>query len=120
MLSGILTLGGTILGTSRDKSHKMPMRGKNVDMTDVTVENYYKNHLDVLVCLGGGGTLKNAYRLSKKGLNIITLPEIPYTIDKLAESILERVSRGKLFSPIIPGSSVPGTWKPVLVTDCLR
>lgn len=167
MLSGILTLGGTILGTSRDKPHKMPMGGKKVDMTDVIVENYYKNHLDALVCLGGGGTIKNAYRLSQQGLNIITLPktidndivgtdvtfgfdtalgiavdaidrlhstasshhriifveimghrvgwlalgaglaggadaillpEIPYTTDKLAESILERVSRGKRFS----------------------
>ncbi|MFH0758605.1 MAG: ATP-dependent 6-phosphofructokinase [Bacteroidota bacterium] len=167
MLSGILTLGGTILGTSRDKPHKMPMGGKEVDMTDVIVENYHKNHLDVLVCLGGGGTIKNAYKLSQKGCNIITLPktidndivgtdvtfgfdtalgiaveaidrlhstasshhriiiveimghkvgwlalgaglaggadailipEIPYTIDRLAESILERVSRGKRFS----------------------
>src|SRR5210317_280373 len=78
MLSGILTLGGTILGTSRDKPHKMPMGGKIVDMTDVIVENYYKNHLDVLVCMGGGGTLKNAYRLSQAGCNIITLPK---TID---------------------------------------
>ncbi len=77
-LSGILTLGGTILGTSRDKPHRMPMGGKIVDMTDVIVENYYKNHLDVLICLGGGGTQKNAYRLSQKGLNIITLPK---TID---------------------------------------
>lgn len=169
MLSGILTLGGTILGTSRDKPHKMPMGGKKVDMTDVIFENYHKNHLDVLVCLGGGGTLENAYRLAEKGLNIITLPktidndilgtdvtfgfdtalgiavdaidrlhstasshhriiiveimghrvgwlalgagiaggadaillpEIPYTIDNLAESILERVSRGKRFSII--------------------
>jgi len=77
-LSGILTIGGTILGTSRDKPHKMPMGGKTVDMTDVIVENYHKNHLEVLVCLGGGGTLKNAYHLSKQGLNIITLPK---TID---------------------------------------
>lgn len=169
MLSGILTLGGTILGTSRDKPHKMPMGGKYVDMTDVIVENYHKNHLDVLVCLGGGGTLKNAFRLSQAGCNIITLPktidndimgtdvtfgfdtalgiavdaidrlhstasshhriiiaeimghrvgwlalgagvaggadailipEIPYTMDKLADSILERVSRGKRFSII--------------------
>ena len=77
-LSGILTLGGTILGTSRDKPHRMPMGGKIVDMTDVIVENYHKNHLDALICLGGGGTQKNAYRLSQKGLNIITLPK---TID---------------------------------------
>jgi 6-phosphofructokinase 1 len=133
----------------------------------VIVENYHKNHLDVLLCLGGGGTMKNAYRLSKAGCNIIHLPktidndvvgtdvtfgfdtalgiavdaidrlhstasshhriiiveimghrvgwlalgaglaggadailipEIPYTIEKLAESILDRVSRGKRFS----------------------
>ncbi|RMH74220.1 MAG: 6-phosphofructokinase [Gemmatimonadetes bacterium] len=77
-LSGILTLGGTLLGTSRDKPHKMPVGRKLMDMTDVAVENYHKQHLDVLVCLGGGGTQKNAFRLHKKGLNIITLPK---TID---------------------------------------
>lgn len=78
ILSGILTLGGTILGTSRDKPHKMNVGTKVLDMTDVIVENYHKNHLDVLVCLGGGGTLKNAHRLSQRGLNVITLPK---TID---------------------------------------
>lgn len=77
-LSGILTLGGTILGTSRDKPHKMPIGGKIMDMTDVIAENYHKQHLDCLVCLGGGGTMKNAYQLMKKGLNVITLPK---TID---------------------------------------
>jgi 6-phosphofructokinase 1 len=78
MLSGILTQGGTILGTSRDKPHRMPVGGKIVDVTDVIVDNYHKHHLDVLVCLGGGGTQKNAFRLAEKGLNIITLPK---TID---------------------------------------
>ena len=58
-LSGILTVGGTILGTSRDKPHKMKVGGKTQDMTDVIVENYHANHLDTLVCLGGGGTQKN-------------------------------------------------------------
>lgn len=77
-LSGILTSGGTILGTSRDKPHKMPVGGKILDMTDAIVGNYHDNHLDCLVCLGGGGTLKNALRLKKKGLNVITLPK---TID---------------------------------------
>jgi phosphofructokinase-like protein len=77
-LSGILTVGGTILGTSRDKPHRMPVGGKLMDMTDVMVENYHQHNLDVLVCLGGGGTAKNAYRLLQKGLNIITLPK---TID---------------------------------------
>ena len=77
-LSGILTIGGTVLGTSRDKPHKMPIGGRQIDMTDVAVDNYRKQHLDALICLGGGGTQKNALRLMKKGLNIITLPK---TID---------------------------------------
>lgn len=77
-LSGILTIGGTILGTSRDKPQKMPVGSKTMDMTDVMVETYHKHHLDALVCLGGGGTQKNAYHLMKHGLNIITLPK---TID---------------------------------------
>lgn len=77
-LSGILTVGGTILGTSRDKPHRMPVGGKMMDMTDVMVENYHHHNLDVLVCLGGGGTAKNAYRLMQKGINVITLPK---TID---------------------------------------
>lgn len=77
-LSGILTLGGTILGTSRDKPHKMPIGNKVMDMTDMMVETYRKHNLDVLVCLGGGGTAKNAYRLQEKGLHVITLPK---TID---------------------------------------
>lgn len=77
-LSGILTLGGTILGTSRDKPNKMQIGSKVLDMTEVIVENYYKHHLDCLVCLGGGGTLKNASHLMQQGLNVITLPK---TID---------------------------------------
>ncbi|NJD05555.1 MAG: 6-phosphofructokinase [Methylococcaceae bacterium] len=77
-LSGILTIGGTILGTSRDKPHKMPVGGKVLDMTDAMVEIYRQHHLDALVCLGGAGTAKNAYRLAQKGINVINLPK---TID---------------------------------------
>jgi len=77
-LSGILTIGGTILGTSRDKPHKMEVGGKSQDMRDAMVDTYHKHHLDALVCMGGGGTQKNAYGLMEKGLNIITLPK---TID---------------------------------------
>lgn len=78
MLSGILTLGGTILGTSREKPFSMNINGKTADMTDVIVKNYHKNKLDALVCIGGNGTQKNAHHLAKKGLNVITLPK---TID---------------------------------------
>ena len=77
-LSGILTLGGTILGTSRDKPNAMPVGGKIMDMSDAMLEIYHKHHLDVLVCLGGGGTQKSALKLMQKGINVITMPK---TID---------------------------------------
>src|SRR5690349_3014689 len=72
-LSGILTVGGTMLGTSRDRPERMTVGGKLIDATDVIIENYEKNHLDVLVCLGGGGTQKAALKLKEAGLNIVTL-----------------------------------------------
>ncbi len=77
-LAGILTVGGTILGTSRDKPHRMLINGHVEDMTQTIVKNYDKWGLDAIVCLGGGGTQKNALRLHQAGLNVITLPK---TID---------------------------------------
>lgn len=77
-LSGILTRGGTILGTSRDKPHKMPVGDQVIDMTSAMVDNAREVGVEAVVCLGGGGTQKNALRLHKAGLQVITLPK---TID---------------------------------------
>lgn len=77
-LSGILTVGGTILGTSRDKPYRMLIGDKEMDATTAIISNYEKHHLDALVCLGGGGTQKNALYLKEHGLNVLTLPK---TID---------------------------------------
>ncbi len=78
-VSGILSLGGTILGTSREKPHKMPLpNGETVDLTARAVETYHRLGLDCLVCLGGNGTHKVAYSLMKHGLNVVSLPK---TID---------------------------------------
>ncbi len=77
-LAGILTVGGTILGTSRDKPHRMLVDGEIRDMTGAIIEVCEKERLEGLVCLGGGGTAKNALRLSRAGLNVLTLPK---TID---------------------------------------
>jgi len=78
-VSGILTLGGTFLGSSRDKPHKMKMGDKVMDMTGVAIANARRLQLDCLVCLGGGGTQKNALHLHKEGgINVLTLPK---TID---------------------------------------
>jgi 6-phosphofructokinase 1 len=78
-VSGILSLGGTILGTSREKPYKMPLpNGETIDLTARAVETYSRLGLDCLVCLGGNGTHKVAYNLTKHGLNVIGLPK---TID---------------------------------------
>ena len=77
-LAGILTDGGTILGTSRDKPHKMPVGSKTENMLEAAVATYHQHGLSALVCIGGGGTQKNALRLAKEGLNVVTLPK---TID---------------------------------------
>jgi 6-phosphofructokinase 1 len=61
----------------------MLMGGKSRDMTEVAVENVHRNHIDCLVCLGGGGTQKNALRLHQAGgINVMTLPK---TIDNDVE-----------------------------------
>ena len=78
-VSGLLTAGGTLLGTSRDKPHKMQMGTKVLDMTDVAVANMKRMNIDCLVCLGGNGTQKNAYRLRQASdIPVMTLPK---TID---------------------------------------
>lgn len=78
-LSNIITLGGTILGTSREKPFKKKSAYlEEINKPAVIKENYEKLGLDCLVCIGGNGTLKTAYRLSKEGMNIIGLPK---TID---------------------------------------
>ncbi len=79
MVSGILTTGGTLLGSSRDKPHKMQMGARVMDMTDVAIANARRLQIDCLVCLGGNGTQKNALQLVKRGgLHVLTLPK---TID---------------------------------------
>lgn len=77
-LAGILTVGGTILGTSRVKPHRIELRGRVRDVRDMILANCKRNGLDAVVCIGGDGTQKNAFRLFEKGLQVITLPK---TID---------------------------------------
>lgn len=77
--SGILTRGGTILGSSRTPFKLIREPDENgVDKVAAMKQNYYKLNLDCLVILGGNGTHKTANLLREEGLNIITLPK---TID---------------------------------------
>ncbi len=77
--SGILTLGGTILGTARTPFSNMRVIGDDkVDKVKAMKDNYHKMKLDCLITLGGNGTHKTANLLAQEGLNVIALPK---TID---------------------------------------
>lgn len=77
--SGILTQGGTILGTKRQPFKMMTVIGEdNVDKVKNMKETYKKQKLDCLLTLGGNGTHKTSKLLADEGLNVIGLPK---TID---------------------------------------
>lgn len=77
--SGILTRGGTVLGTSRQPFKLMRTPDANgLDKVEAMKQNYHKLRLNCLVILGGNGTHKTANLLREEGLNVITLPK---TID---------------------------------------
>ena len=77
--SGILTKGGTFLGSSRTPFKTIQEPGADgVDKVAAMKQTYYKLQLDCLVILGGNGTHKTANLLRTEGLNVITLPK---TID---------------------------------------
>ncbi|MFO7955782.1 MAG: ATP-dependent 6-phosphofructokinase [Candidatus Brocadiia bacterium] len=178
-VSGILTLGGTILGTSNRANPfayiEPGEEGEGGDVSDRCVENFRRAGLDVLFCIGGDGTLSIAHRLGQKGVpvvgvpktidndicgtdvtfgfdsavqviteavdrlhttamshhramvletmgryagwlalvggmagggDIILIPEIPYTMDRVCEAVEERSSRGKKFSIVVVSEGV--------------
>ena len=77
--SGILTRGGTIIGSSRQPFKLMRVPDANgLDKVAAMKQNYYKLRLDCVVILGGNGTQKTANLLREEGLNVIHLPK---TID---------------------------------------
>jgi len=82
-VSGILTLGGTILGTS-NTAHPFKYIADGAeaaepqDVSDRCVENFRSAGLDVLICIGGDGTLSIAHELAQKGIPVIGVPK---TID---------------------------------------
>lgn len=76
-MSGILKLGGTILGTSRCKPYKKdPETGEN--RAEELSECVHQLQLDAILCIGGNGTQKTANKMAKHGLNVIGIPK---TID---------------------------------------
>ena len=77
--SGILTKGGTILGTSRQPFKLMRVPDENgLDKVEAMKHTYRKLKLKCLVVLGGNGSQKTANLLREEGLNVVSLPK---TID---------------------------------------
>lgn len=78
-VSGILQLGGTILGTTnRDNPFAIKEKGTLIDKSSVVIDVYKNLGLDCLIVIGGDGTLHIAYELSLLGINVIGVPK---TID---------------------------------------
>jgi ATP-dependent phosphofructokinase / diphosphate-dependent phosphofructokinase len=77
-LSGILTLGGTILGTSRENPFKKSSSVNTIDKPRLIKKHYKEMGLNALVCIGGNGTQRTAGLLAEEGLNVVGIPK---TID---------------------------------------
>ena len=78
-LSGLLNMGGTILGTSREKPFKKGgVVAENVNKPALIEQNIKEMGLDCVVCIGGNGTQKTAAKFAAMGLNIVSVPK---TID---------------------------------------
>lgn len=107
-VSGLLSRGGTILGSSnRDNPFKFAeYSGGQMhysDVSDKVAENYYKNGLDCLIVIGGDGTLDIGHRFSEKGLNIIGIPktidndlsstEITFGFDTAITTVMEALDK---------------------------
>ena len=82
--SGLLTKGGTIIGTS-NSTNLFNLKKQNsdgsfeyVDMSDYCIKQFKEQGFDCLFTLGGDGTQKSARDFALKGLNVIGIPK---TID---------------------------------------
>ena len=100
--SGILTKGGTIIGSSRAPFKEMRIPDKNgLDKVEAMKQNYHKLRLDCLVILGGNGTQKSANLLREEGLNVIHMPK---TIDN--DIWTTAASHGRVFIVEVMGHKV--------------
>lgn len=78
-LTGLLSMGGTILGTSREKPFKSrPNSPVSEDKPAMMLKTIRDRRLDCVVCIGGNGTQKTAAKLAVTGVNVVTVPK---TID---------------------------------------
>ena len=77
-LGGLLTMGGTVLGTSRVKPFRRGKASAPENTPAALMRTIQKHGLDCLVCIGGNGTQKTAAKLAETGINVVMIPK---TID---------------------------------------
>lgn len=77
-LTGLLTMGGTILGTSREKPYSKKHAVPGIDKPAILKANVERLGLDAVVCIGGNGTQKTAGKMARAGIPVIGIPK---TID---------------------------------------
>ena len=77
-LSGILNLGGTILGTAREKPFRKQLLADDDNIRERLMQKYHELGLDCVVCIGGNGTMKTAHVVQQMGMNVVAVPK---TID---------------------------------------
>lgn len=77
-LTGLLNMGGTILGTSREKPFKKNNVPVTRDKSAVLLQTIRERELECIVCIGGNGTQKTAAKLAEAGVNVVSIPK---TID---------------------------------------
>ena len=77
-LGGLLTMGGTVLGTSRVKPFRRGKASALENTPAALMRTIQKHGLDCLVCIGGNGTQKTAAKLAETGINVVMIPK---TID---------------------------------------
>ncbi|MBO5251063.1 MAG: 6-phosphofructokinase [Bacteroidaceae bacterium] len=77
-LTGLLNMGGTVLGTSREKPFKKRTSSTSENKPALMLKNIKNLQLDCIVCIGGNGTQKTAAKLAQAGVNVVSIPK---TID---------------------------------------
>ena len=77
-LTGLLNLGGTVLGTSREKPFRKKGISAGSNKPDIILNTIRKFGFDCIVCIGGNGTQKTAAELVASGVNVVSIPK---TID---------------------------------------
>ena len=77
-LGGLLTMGGTVLGTSRVKPFRRGKASAPENTPAALMRTIQKHGLDCLVCIGGNGTQKTTAKLAETGINVVMIPK---TID---------------------------------------